>query len=74
MIRRLGEIIKEAREYKEFTRVELAEFACVTEETITEIEEDIIIPDFDTAFLITKFLDIKIDLGWLRLITDIGSE
>ena len=74
MISRLGEIIKDTREYKEFTRAELAEFAGVTEETIAEIEEDIIIPGFDTAFLIIKFLDIKIDLGCLRLITDIGSE
>ena len=36
---RLGEIIKDAIEYKEITRAELADFAFVSEEQTEEIEE-----------------------------------
>ena len=71
MLIRLGEIIKDAREYKEITRAELAEYAFVSEEQIEEIEENRIVPDFNTALLICHFLDIEVDWGWLRLITEI---
>ena len=40
MLIRLGEIIQDAREYKEVTRAELAEYAGVSEELIEKIEED----------------------------------
>jgi len=33
---RLGEIIKDAREYKEITRAEVADYAFVSEELINE--------------------------------------
>ena len=70
MSHQLGEIIKDAREYKEITRAELADYAFVSEE---QIEENNSIPDFDTALLICHFLDIEVDWGWLRLITDITN-
>ena len=70
---KLGEIIKDAREYKEITRAELAEFAFVSEEKIIEFEEGHTIPDFDTALLICHFLDIEVDWGFLRLITEIAN-
>ena len=70
---RLGEIIKDTREYKEITRAELAEYAGVSEELIAEIENDHTVPDFDTSLLIHHFLDIKVDWGWLRLITKIAN-
>jgi transcriptional regulator with XRE-family HTH domain len=73
MLIRLSEIIKDAREYKEITRAELAEYAGVSEELIAEIENDHTVPDFDTALLICHFLDIKVDWGWLRLITKIAN-
>ena len=73
MLIRLGEIIKDAREYKEITRTELAEFAGVSEEVIEEIEEDNTAPDFDTTLLICHFFDIEVDWGWLRLITEIAN-
>ena len=57
----LGETIKDAREYKEVTRAELAEYAFVSEKQIEEIEENHTIPDFDTALLICHFLDIEVD-------------
>jgi transcriptional regulator with XRE-family HTH domain len=57
---RLGEIIKDAREYKEITRAELAEYTFVSEEKIVDIEEDRTVPDFDTALLICNFLDIEV--------------
>ena len=57
MLIRLGEIIKDASEYKEITQAELAEYAFVSEEQIEEIEEDHTIPDFDTALLICHYLD-----------------
>ena len=69
---RLGEIIKDAREFKEITRAELAEYAFVSEEQIAQFEEGRYIPDFDTASLIFHFLDIEVDWGWLRLITEIA--
>ena len=40
MLIRLGEIIQDAREYKEVTRAELDEYAGVSEELIEKIEED----------------------------------
>ena len=58
---RLGEIIKDARQYKEFTQAELANFAFVTEEQIAELEGGRTVPDFDTALLICHFLDIDVD-------------
>ena len=70
---RLGEIIKDTREYKEITQTELAEYAFVSEEQIEEIEEGCTVPDFDTALLICHFLDIEVDWGWLRLITEIAN-
>ena len=70
---RLGEIIKDARQYKEFTRAELAEYAGVSEEQIAEFEEGRTIPDFDTALLICQFLDIDVDWSWLRLITEVAN-
>ena len=73
MLIRFGEIIKDAREYKEITRAELADYAFVSEEKIVEIEENHTVPDFDTALLICHFLDIKVDWGWLRLITEIAN-
>jgi DNA-binding XRE family transcriptional regulator len=74
MIYKLGEIIKEAREYKEITRADLAEFAGVSEEKIEEIDANTTIPNFDTAFLIVRFLEIDVDWRWLRLITDIAND
>ena len=59
MLIRLGEIIKDAREYKEITHTELAEYAFVTEEQIAEFEESHTVPDFDTALLMCYFLDIN---------------
>ena len=70
---RLGAIIKDAREYKEITRAELADYAFVSEEKIVEIEENHIVPDFNTASLIYHFFDIKVDWSWLRLITEIAN-
>ena len=63
MLIRLGEIIKDSREYKEITRAELAEYAFVSEEKIEEIEKNHTIPDFNTALLICHFLDIEVDWG-----------
>lgn len=59
MLIRLGEIIKDAREYKEITQSELAEYAGVSEE---QVEEDHTIPDFDTVLLIHHYLDIDVDV------------
>ena len=73
MLIRLEEMIKDAREYKEITWAELADYAGISEEKIEAIEENHIIPDFDTALLICHFLDIKVDWGWLRLITEIAN-
>ena len=73
MLIRLSEIIKDAREYKEITRAELAEYAFVSEEQIEEIEENRTVPDFDTALLICHFLDIEVDRARLRLITEIAN-
>ena len=73
MFIRVGEMIKDAREYKEITRAELAEYAFVSEEQIEEYEKNRIVPDFDTALLICHFLDIKVDWGWLGLITEIAN-
>ena len=73
MLIRLGEIIKDAREYKEITLAELAEYAGVSEEQIQKIEENHNIPDFDTALLICCFLGIDVDWGKLRLITEIAN-
>jgi transcriptional regulator with XRE-family HTH domain len=61
MLVRLGEIIKDTREYKEITRAELAEFACVTAEKVEAIGENRIVPDFDTALLIYHYLEIEFD-------------
>ena len=63
MLNRLGEIIKNAREYKEITRAELADYAVIPKEKIEEIEVARIVPDFNTASLICHFLDIKVDWG-----------
>ena len=49
MLVRLGEIIKDTREYKEITRAELADYADVSGEQIEEMEENYTIPNFDTA-------------------------
>ena len=49
---RLGEIIKDARQYKEITQGELAEFAFVSEKMIEEFEQNRAVPDFDTPLLI----------------------
>jgi transcriptional regulator with XRE-family HTH domain len=70
---KLGEIIKDAREYKEITGGELAEYVGVSEEQDEEIEENHIVPDFDTVLLICHFLDIEVDWGWLKLITEIAN-
>jgi DNA-binding XRE family transcriptional regulator len=70
---RLSEIIKDAREYKEITRAELTEYADVSVEKIEEIEDNLIVPDFNTASLICHFLDIEVDWGWLRLFTEIAN-
>jgi hypothetical protein len=40
MLIRLGEIIKDSREYKEIKRAELAGYAFVSEEQIEEFKED----------------------------------
>jgi transcriptional regulator with XRE-family HTH domain len=69
----LGEIINDAREYKEITRAELADYAGVSEELIEEIEENRTVPDFDTALLICHYLNIDVDVRWLRLITKDSS-
>ena len=69
----LGENIKEVREYKEITRVELADYAFVSEEQIEAIEDNRIVPDFDTALLICHFLGIEVDWCRLRLITEIAN-
>ena len=63
-------MIKDAREYKELTRAELADFVGLSEEMIEEIENNTTLPDFDTAYLIVQFLGIDVDLGWLRMITE----
>jgi transcriptional regulator with XRE-family HTH domain len=63
MLIRIGEIIKDAREYKEITRAELADYAGVSEKLIEEIEEDRTVPDFDTVFLIVRFVDIDAGIG-----------
>ena len=42
MLIRLGEIIKDAREQKEITRAQLADYAGVSEERIEEISKDTI--------------------------------
>jgi len=73
MLIRFAEIIKDTREYKEITRAELAEIAFVTEAQIEEFEKSHTVPDFDTALLICSFLDIEVDWGWLRLITEISN-
>ena len=73
MINRLGEIIKDTREYKEVTRAELAEYAFVTEEQTEEFEQNRAVPDFDTALLICYFLDIYVDWGFLNLINEIAN-
>jgi transcriptional regulator with XRE-family HTH domain len=71
---RLGEIIKQdAREYKEITRAELADYTGVSAEQIEEIEEDHTITDFDTALLICHYLDIDVDVRLLRLIINISQ-
>ena len=70
---KLGEIIKDAREYKEITRAELAEYAFVSKEQIVQFEEGQTIPDFDTSLLISHFLDIDVDWSWLRLITEVAN-
>jgi transcriptional regulator with XRE-family HTH domain len=63
---KICEMIKDAREYKELTRAELADFVGLSEEMIEEIENNTTLPDFDTAYLIVQFLGIDVDLGWLR--------
>ena len=73
MFIRLREVIKDAREYKEITGAELAEYAGVSEEQIVQFEECRIVPDFDTALVICHFLDVEVDWGWLRLITEIAN-
>ncbi len=70
MLIRLGEIIKDAKEYKESTRAELVDYAGVSEEKIVENRT---IPDFYTALLICHFLNIEVDWSWLRLITEIAN-
>ena len=42
-------------------------------ELIEKIEGNHTVPDFDTALLICHFLDIDVDWGWLRLITEIAN-
>ena len=73
MLLRLGEMIKDAKEYKEITRAELSEYAFLSEERIVQVEEGHSIPDFHTALLLCHFLDIEVDRGWLRLITEIAN-
>ena len=68
----LGEIIKDARVRKEILRAELAEFAGISENYIIDIENNDKLPDFDTALLIKGFLNLKIDLTWLKIIDDVG--
>ena len=63
--------MKDAREYKEVTRAELAEYAFVSEEQVEKFEESRIVPDFHTALMICHFLDIDVDWSWLRLITEL---
>jgi transcriptional regulator with XRE-family HTH domain len=63
---KICEMIKDAREYKEISRAELADFVGLSEEMIEEIENNTTLPDFDTAYLIVQFLGIDVDLGWLR--------
>jgi transcriptional regulator with XRE-family HTH domain len=46
----IGEIIKDAREYKELTRAELMDFVGLSEEMIEEIENNTTLPDFDTDY------------------------
>lgn len=55
---RLGEIIKDAREYKEITQAELADYAFVSEEKITEFEDNITTPDFDTTLQMFLFINV----------------
>jgi transcriptional regulator with XRE-family HTH domain len=74
MISNLGKIIKEAKELKEIMSADLEEFTGVSEEKIEEIEANTSIPNFDTAFLIVRFLEIDVDWRWLRLITDIAND
>jgi hypothetical protein len=38
---------------------------------IEDIKENHTVPDFDTALLLCRYLDIEVDWGWLRLITEI---
>ena len=71
---KIGKIIKDAREYKEITRADRAEYAFVTEEQIEEYEEGKMIPDFDAALLICHFLDNKMDWDRLRLISEIACS
>ena len=59
--------MKDARQYKEFTRAELAKYAFVSEEHVEEFEESRAVPGFDTTLLICHFLDIEVDWSWLRL-------
>ena len=40
MLIRLGEIIEDAREYREITRAELADYAGISMEVVEEIEEE----------------------------------
>lgn len=65
MLIRLGEIIQDAREYKEITRANVAEYVGVSEEIIKEFEENRTVPEFDNASLIFHFFDTKMD--WDRL-------
>lgn len=55
MLIRLGEIIKDAREYKEITRAEIADYAFVSEEKIVENRT---IPDFDTTLQMFLFVNV----------------
>ena len=47
------------------------DYVGLLEEMIERIEKGTTPPDFDTVYFIVQFLGIEIDLGWLRLITDI---
>ena len=72
MLIKLGEIIEDAREYKDITRAELAKYAGVSVKKVEDIEENRIVPDFDAALLICHFLDIEVDWSWLRLVIEIA--
>ena len=54
-------------------RAELADYTGVSEELIEEFEENLIIPDYDSALLMYYYLDIEVDWGWLRFITEIAN-